>query len=246
MPDIISLGADYSRLGVGFDCAVTRGLKYCGFFGTSAALSKRNYAPDGVDGVIVGTPVYHDGYIELDGGQVYIATDVADHEKVSSFIVGKALSETQSGVNTCYYLSNGSSPTVRDANVLGTGVALFAGSDLRYYNSRWDGTTASNAQIIVSGAPLNAWALMEARCSNSYRLLRNDTSATQSSTAPTANRDLVTGKFRIGSSLTVDTGVVHIAAALLYTGVDLTEDEIAAIKAQLRQVMALPYRAIEV
>lgn len=235
---ITSLDASLSN--VGFRAPVTRGLKYWGIFGGDAERTARNYAPGGTDGVVVGSPVYHDGYVEFDGGQSFVQTGVDDAEKVSIFYIGKQ------GTVTSYFVSNSQGPAVLDPARNSLGLSVHGSTDLRLFSAQVTAGVSSNAQIVLTPT-MTDWMAVEAHASNTLRLLKNMTTGAIVNPATTARtRDLGVSKFRIGSSVSSDNGISHMAMAAIYTGVDLTTDERAAIYAKMKVLAALPYRAITI
>lgn len=233
----------FANLGRGVILPVSGGVLGAYFLGGNAQNSRKNHAAGGQDGIIVGTPEYHEGYVRFTGQSSFMELDIPESSNMTLMLAWK------SGPGAATYrfpLSNIGTSTDQTAANYGFGIRGTPATDL--VGVAVGGLNGSNAAFLQTNtvaSDLDVWSFSVATISGdgAGRQIINATTNQRTTVAtPITGSRLINSerKFRVGSSFfDQDTGQSDIAAAFLIDHV-LTDVEWGAFhkltKARIAQL----------
>lgn len=218
-------GSGYAKR-IMFDLPVRAGLTGAYFFGEGETVALTNWGGSEPN-TVVGAPVWHDGYAELDGSN-YIQTGVAE---TAAMTVLAVIKRKTTGTNVALVGNYGGTGA--------TGVALYVASS----NDDVDANTgrAGGTSICQATGNVDNWALVSITVPSSGAMtIRDHTTGTSSASAATDARVVNgVGDLRIGSfpSGNFDQPV-NVAAVATYSAA-LSSDDLNLMVGKLRAYAAL-------
>lgn len=247
--DIMVYEGDASALSIGFDAAVSNGLRGLWFFNRGME-SRRNLAVGGVDAVVSGAPAVQGGYLRFTGNASYFQTDVSDSEALTIIMAGRSTDTMADPAHSPMFVSNFGSGAVGGGNAGTAGVSVYSASDPTVIKSAASRYTDATASAVTSAsrdiaATLSAWNLIATRTRNDRTQADNlTTGASAANNYTTQARVVGAGKLRIGSSFSsAYTGLADVAFTAIYNRY-ISDAEVDAMSAQVKA--ALQYLGITV
>jgi hypothetical protein len=237
--DLVMPDYDFSNAYDEFLPPDTTNLTYWGFMGGSLAESVRNWAPGEADSTPIGAPVVESTHIQCNGSLNYLLTDADETSSMTMIMVVRNADTLADAAHRPVFFSNAQSPAVVDGGrtTFGVAVMMNTATTLNGYSGRWNGSANSGGVSITD--TLANFAYVEYRVSETKRILRDRTNSLIVNTDSTIARDPGTGKFRIGSAITADSGLSDIAMLAAWNRY-LSDSEVDEMYALMQQIMDLP------
>jgi len=228
--------------GFGYTPPYIEGMKYL-FLPGEGSLAK-NYAPDGVDGLVRGAPSIVDGKYANLGGSAYIETGIPETADLTLVVVGKYAGALPGGNG--YFISNNSSSgqSLDDVGYTSTGTSLYwdTNAKIDFTSARAIVSTHTNVPGTISftSQDPSSWRYLEGRSRGTAREMFDRTNVLTASAADlgTYSRSRSNGTFRIGSNIgTGDTGI-HVFAAAIFDRA-ITDAESSVFRSALNLLAAV-------
>lgn len=243
--NILVPGADFSSSAVGFNAAVPEGLKGLWFFNRGVRKSRKNLALGGLDADIFGTPADQGTFIRFKGGANFFQTKVKDTVGLTQIAVIKSPDTMADLAHSPMFVTNygsGSADGFLSSGISGAGIyANLSAANITMSGSRY--TTSANTAVTSGGTSIavdvTVWKMVASRVRADRAQRNNLTDGTTTAGNFTSQaRVLAAGDFRIGSAYDGQWGgIADVAAVVMYDRF-ITDAELSAMAAQLKNVMA--------
>ncbi|EHL99399.1 hypothetical protein HMPREF9946_03161 [Acetobacteraceae bacterium AT-5844] len=230
---VYRVGGDYSALNLGTILPVTDGLVGAYFPGYDAARTGKNHAPGGVDGVVVGTPTYFEGYARFTGQQHFVELDLPETDAITYLIVWRSV--TSGTPSYRFPIGNLGASTAYPSAVYGAGIrgAPSASSlGMGVTGGAATSTPGVSYAAINGGLDNTQWAFAGGTtpADGAGREVFDLTRGIRQATAPALSGGRLINtekKIRLGSShWSGDNGAqVDVAAAFVFTRVTSQEEQ---------------------
>ncbi len=136
------------------------GLEWIHFMTDGLVAALRNWAPgkSGLDAVVTGSPIEHDGYLELKSNTNFLTMHLTDSGQSITRFIGSRDVSTQTGTDRFFFGGAGfaGSPTIHGANIF-TAAANSVQGSARYSNG--SSPVSRNVFLPVAGGPASPMRL---------------------------------------------------------------------------------------
>lgn len=242
---------DWSSLGMNFMPPVVDGLEYWGWFGGNAAKSRKNHAPGKADGIFggTGTPVFHDGYMSVDGDTSWLDSLVAETASITILFAGRATgaltTSADNQAESAYFVSNRADKSAVDPARNSNGISIYSlrSDQIQVHAQAWNGSALVSGNTSYALNPM-AWSFFDLALAatgplSHNRVVRDKTQNFEATaTSPTAREPNIR-PLRFGDSASLQSGTLDLAFGALYSRA-LTAEEKDACYAVVKRVKALP------